>query len=128
MQTRILMRASALFMGALGVGASFLPQEIVEGAGLPPDPYAVLLVQVLGAVYLGFAGLNWMARGVLIGGIYARPLALGNFFHFGVVAVVLIKALAAGGATTAVGGAAVPYVVFALWFGVVLFRHPSQPG
>jgi hypothetical protein len=122
------MGGTALFMGAIGLAASFLPQEILAGAGLPADRLAVVLVQVLGAVYLGFAILNWMARGILIGGVYARPVALGNFLHFGVVAVVLLKALLAGGAATVLGAATVPYAVFGLWFGAVLLRHPSEPG
>ena len=35
--------------------------------------------------------MNWMAKTVLIGGIYARPLAIGNFTHFLVGALALLK-------------------------------------
>jgi hypothetical protein len=90
------MTTSALFMGLLGLAASFLPQEILAAAGMPEESLpelAVILVQALGALYLGFAILNWMAKGILVGGIYARPLALGNFLHFSVVTVVLVKAI-----------------------------------
>jgi hypothetical protein len=35
--------------------------------------------------------LNWMAKGTRIGGIYNIPIAIGNFMHFGVGAMTLIK-------------------------------------
>lgn len=128
MKTRWLMSASALFMGALGVAASFLPQEVLAYAGAPPGAPVVLLLQVLGALYLGFAMLNWMARGSLMGGIYGRPLAMGNFLHFFMVALLLLKALAAGPATPGIVIGALAYTVFGLWFGLVLFRNPTGRG
>jgi hypothetical protein len=112
MKTRILMASSAVLMGVAGIA--------------PPAGLAVVMTQVLGALYLGFAILNWTARGVLIGGVYAKPLALGNFLHFTVVAVILLKALVAPGpATPALWVAAGVYLVFAVWFGGTLFTHPS---
>jgi hypothetical protein len=66
-----------------------------------------------------------MARGVLIGGIYARPLALGNFLHFFVVAVTLIKVLFELRLPLIVG-LTISYTVLAAWFGLVLFTHPGR--
>ena len=91
--------------------------------GSIPDNATVLLVQMAGAVYLGFAMLNWMARGILIGGIYARPVALGNFLHFLMVAITLTKAAAAFAVVPLAISAAV-FSVFAIWFGAVLFKPP----
>src|ERR1700687_721640 len=96
MNTRLLMSLSALFMAGLGVVASFLPHEIATHFGARPDSQIVLVIQIGGTAYLGFAILNWMARAVLIGGIYSLPVALGNFLHFGVVAIILLKALITG--------------------------------
>lgn len=127
MRTRTLMAASALFLGLLGLAASFLPQEILAAAGVPADatpPLVVVLVQVVGALYLGFAILNWMAKGILVGGIYARPLALGNFLHFSVVTVVLAKALFGSGPSTVLFALVLPYAVLATGFGVALFTDP----
>jgi hypothetical protein len=124
MKTTLLMSSSALFMAAMGVIASFLPQEIAAHFGAPADSHFVLMVQVGGAVYLGFAILNWMAKAILIGGIYGRPVALGNFIHFAVTAIVLLKALAAGSRGAEIIAGAVIYSTFAGWFGLVLFTHP----
>ena len=90
-----------------------------------PDTPTLLLVQMTGALYLGFAILNWTARGVLIGGIYARPVALGNFLHFAMVSVMLIKAAIVHGVVQLAISATV-FSVFAIWFGLVLFRPPSS--
>jgi len=128
MNTKILMGASALFMAILGIVASFLPQEILAYAGSRPEGLGVLVVQITGALYLGFASLNWMARANLIGGIYSRPVALGNFFHFAIVGVVLLKALMAGQNTAEIVVGTAAYSAFAISFGLVLFTHPSQVG
>lgn len=128
MNTRMLMSLSALFMAILGVFASFLPQEILAYSGSKPAGLGVLLIQICGAMYMGFAIVNWMARANIIGGIYSRPVALGNFFHFAVAGIVLLKALIAGQRTTEIVAGAVAYSVFAIWFGLVLFTHPSQAG
>jgi len=125
MQTRILMGASALFMAVLGAAASFLPEEILRYTSTVPAPLINSVVQTCGALYLGFAVLNWMARGVLIGGIYSRPLALGNFLHFVVVTVTLVKVLFELRLPLIIG-LTVAYAVFAAWFGLVLFMHPRR--
>jgi len=125
MQTRILMGASALFMAVLGAAASFLPEEILRYTSTVPAPLINSVVQTCGALYLGFAVLNWMARGVLIGGIYSRPLALGNFLHFLVVTVTLAKVLFELRLPLIIG-LTVAYAVFAAWFGLVLFMHPRR--
>jgi len=126
MNTRALMTASAAFLGALGVAASFAPQEIVARYGADPGGMAAIGVQIAGALYLGVAMLDWMARGNLIGGIYSRPVAVANFVHYAIAATVLVKA--------AIGGSRPPEVLlgtaacglFAILFGRVLFTHPTQ--
>jgi uncharacterized protein with PQ loop repeat len=124
MSTRILMITSAAFLALIGLATSFMPQEVLALHGTVPDNATLLMVQMMGAIYLGFAFLNWMARGVLIGGIYARPIAIGNFLHFGMVAIMLTKAAIVYEATPLAMSAFV-YAVFAVGFGVVLFTTPG---
>ena len=127
MKTKALMSLSAILMAALGLAASFLPQEILSYFGAEPRSLGVLLIQIVGALYLGFAMLNWMARSNLIGGVYSRPVAMGNFLHFAVVAVTLLKALLSGTRAEILLVGAVVYSVFAVWFGLVVFTHPTKP-
>ena len=117
------MISSAALMAVIGLGMSFMPQEVLGMHGTVPDNATVLLLQMAGAVYLGFAMLNWAARGVLIGGIYARPVAAGNFLHFVMVAITLIKAAIAFSVVPLAMSAAV-FSLFAIWFGIVLFKPP----
>jgi len=127
MHTKLLMSLSALFMVALGLLASFLPQEIAAHLGAPPGSGIVLIIQIGGALYLGFAILNWTAKAILIGGIYSRPVALGNFLHFAVVAITLLKALLGGSRSNEIIVGAIIYFFFGVWFGLVLFTHPTRP-
>jgi len=126
MNTRLLMTASAVFTGLLGGAASFLPQEILTHFGAAPDDVSVLVLQFAGALYLGFAMLNWMARANLIGGIYSRPVAMGNFLHFTMGALVLVRAWVDGDAGVAIPAAGGVYALFAVAFGAVLFTHPAS--
>lgn len=128
------MTASAAFLLALGLVTTFAPQELLAYADSPPQPSLILILQTTGALYLGFAILNWTARYSLIGGIYSRPVALGNLLHFFAVSMALLKAvtsdrLHAGrhqaiAPTFALLSIALLYVVFAAWFGLVVFGSP----
>jgi hypothetical protein len=126
MKTGILMRASALTIGVIGLALSFLPGEILSHYGAQSEWGSELVLQAAGAAYVGFAVMNWMARDILIGGIYSRPLAMGNFVHFVVVTITLLKVLLDGHLRVAVAIAFVVFAVFAVWFGFVAFTHPIQ--
>lgn len=121
--SRILMMLSAVFMVIAGLITSYFPDRVLETHGTVPDGPTVLLIQMMGALYLGFALLNWTARGVIIGGIYARPLALGNFLHFAMVAVMLTREAIEHGVVQLATSAAV-FSAFAIGFGILLFRPP----
>jgi hypothetical protein len=127
LNTRTLMTLSALFLAAAGVAITFLPQELMAHTGAQATPTAVLLIQLLGACYVGLAALNWMSRGAHIGGIYGRPLSMANFFHFAIGASALIKGAVALGFPLEVSVAAAVYAAFGAWFGVTLFTHPAPP-
>ena len=93
MNAKIVMIASAVFFGLMGIGLSFLPEELYGYVSTEVNQISILMLQILGAAYLGFAMLNWMTRNNLIGGIYGKPLIIGNFVHFLVSFFALIKIL-----------------------------------
>ena len=128
MKTKLLIGISALSMAILGVISSFFPQEILVYSGSIPQDFGILLVQIIGALYIGFAILNWMSRANLIGGIYNRHIAMSNFFHFAIGGVVLLKSLMDGQNDVVIIVSAVVYSAFAISFGIVLFTHPNQVG
>ena len=122
MQTKILMIVSAIFMAAIGLAASFMPSELLDLADAWSEVVEVSLVQVLGALYLGFALLNWTARSHIASGIYSRPIVLGNFMHTGLVSVILGKLWLANYHTLPVIIGLVIYAIFAICFAIVLLR------
>lgn len=91
MFSRGLMIASALFLGAMGVGLSFWPQELLLFFDMDVLPMTVLIMQLAGSLYLSLAILNWMSKSTLIGGGYGRPLLIANLIHFKVSSITLVK-------------------------------------
>jgi len=126
MNTKYLMISSAVVTGFLGLTASFLPTELLKEIGATANELPTLFVQITGALYLGFAIMNWMAKAVLIGGIYAKPLGMGNFLHFTVAALALFKFAIRSQNSMYVWTATIVYSVFAILFGLVVFTSPKQ--
>ena len=93
MKTKFLMTSSALFCGIIGILLLFLPNEIAEYLNVEPTIISILFLKILSALYLGFGILNWTVKGSLIGGIYNRPIALGNLLHFVVGSIELVKVI-----------------------------------
>ena len=121
MNTKVLMAASAVIFGLI---LSFLPNETALFFNSDFNIMLTLFIQLVGALYLGFAMMNWMAKGSTIGGIYNKPIAIGNFMHFATATIVFSKALTSEASLPMLVGMAI-YATFSLWFGLVIFRHPG---
>ncbi len=127
MNTKTILTASAIFMGVLGICLSFLPHEIVQFFNMPSGQLSAVFLQLLGATLMGFAILNWMSKEVRIGGIFNKPLALGNFLHFGAGVLALAKAISHIEVhPEIVMGLTVLYGLFALTFGYIFRTHPKE--
>lgn len=125
MTTRLLMLTSSLFLAFIGITLSFFLQETASFFTKNAEPFTALLLQLTGGLYLGFALLNYMAKGVLLGGIYNRPIAMANFTHFLVTGLALLKGSAALQNPTVYWAISLLYLLFALSFGLVTFTHPA---
>lgn len=126
MNTKLLMISSASIMGLFSIIATFLPNEILIALGQIPTALLILMLQITGAIYFGFAIMNWMAKTVLIGGIYARPLAMGNFSHFIIVALALMKFIPSHSVSIYFWIVTIIYALFAIFFGIVLYNGPVK--
>lgn len=81
----------------------------------------------MGALYLGFAMMNWMARSSIFGGIYNRPIVIGNFMHFGVGALALVKAIRnIETHQEIIIALLIIYSIFAVSFAYVFKKNPSK--
>ena len=118
------MTTSAIILGITGVVLTFMPQEVANFFQLTEA--ATILFQILGALYFGFAILNWTAKANLIGGIYSRPVCIGNFTHFFIGGLALTKLVLHHNFGTGILICAILYLLFAILFGYVFFTNPSS--
>jgi hypothetical protein len=121
------MIASALFMALIGLALTFAPGEISDALG-SGDAYGwqLVIMQLCGALYCGFALMNWMAKGALLGGIYGRPIVIGNLAHFTMGALLLLKMSSAPSDEPVRWVLFAAYAVFAVVFGYVMMTHPGK--
>ena len=127
MNTKLLMTTSSLLIGLAGVFALFAPDVLLAMVGVPvADPLSVL-IQLLGALYFSMALMNWTAKDSAIGGIYARPVSLGNFTHFFVGTLLLIRYHLSNEFNLLVFLVLVVYVIFAALFYWLVFRATGMP-
>lgn len=118
------MIASAVFMGLTGIALSFMPNEVLRTLGQVPNQALALTLQLTGALYFGFAITNWMAKTVLIGGIYSKPLSIGNFAHFFIAGLALVKSsFNSNTSSSYIFILTIIYIIFAVLFGYVTFIH-----
>ena len=98
----------------VGLALLFAGREVTAVALSAPAPEP--LPSLLGAAYLGFAAMNWIARHNVLGGIYGRAVVAANQTHFVIGALTLAKPLLTWSATAPVMMIGVAYAVGALYF------------
>lgn len=113
--------ASALFIS--GMATLFAPDEIARLLDPVSPSSLAVVIQLFGGSLLGFALLNWMSRRNRIGGIYARPIGLGNLMFFATAALTLVKAASRGHLPFVLMGAGAVFGVLAASFAWLVFAH-----
>lgn len=126
MSTRLLLQSSALLLVFLGVLLSFLPAEIGSFMGFTQGLATQMALPLLGAVYFGFGMLNYMSKRAVVGGIYGRPLVVGNFSHFLIAALALLKAQDLLSTYPWLWALAIAFGLLAVAFGRLLFVQPAK--
>ena len=125
MNTKLLMTLSAMILALIGISLIFLPNEILDYLELSVSETLQLLMQIIGSLYFALAILNWMSKGSIIGGIYNRPIAMANLTHFVIAGLALIKGILANPSLSyVIWSIAIIYSIFAIFFGIVAFKHP----
>jgi glucose uptake protein GlcU len=122
MNTKLLMTASSLVLGLAGIFALFAPEVLLAMLGVPMANPLSVLIQLVGASYFSLALMNWTAKDSAIGGIYARPISLGNFAHFFIGTLLLAKYLLSKGFNMSIFLMLVVYAIFASLFYWLVFR------
>jgi hypothetical protein len=92
LSTRRLLEACALLLFVTGLLLLFVPGELLRLYGPPAPPLTLHVAQLLAAALLGLGALDWLSRGMIIGGIYGRPVVVANMAATGIGALVLLRA------------------------------------
>jgi hypothetical protein len=122
MNTKILMTAASLILAAAGVFALFVPDVVLSLVNTSVTAQLSALVQLMGTLYFGFAIMNWTAKDSAIGGIYARPVSLGNFGHFFAGGLLLLRYQFSNPFNLFIMILLILYVIFAILFYWLVFR------
>jgi hypothetical protein len=101
MLLKLMLTASAFYLGALGVGFMFAPQQIGIGA-VPSDPPPALLayLRIFGGPCVGIAVLNWLTRNVERSSA-RNAVVIANAVGFGSVTLMDVWGVFGGGAREA---------------------------
>jgi hypothetical protein len=91
-QSKYILTTSAVIYLLFGLGISFLPEETGRIFGTASQ-YGVdlLLMKVIGALFFGIGVINFMSRKTIVGGIYGRPITLGNAMLSMIIASQFLK-------------------------------------
>ena len=123
MNTKILMTTSSLILGLAGIFALFAPENLLTMLSAPIVNPLPTLIQLLGALYFSMSLINWTAKDSAIGGVYARPISLGNFSHFFSGMFILGKYLLANEFNIFTLLIELVYAILAFLFYWLVFRH-----
>lgn len=122
------MEATAIGLGVVALVLIFAPELVLSRLAIEPTGAAVPLTQLYGAALFGFAQMFWVARGMLLGGIYGRAVVVGGFGHSFVGMFVLFHAVRAAARNPVIWAACAVYTALAIAFGVMMFgRGPAAP-
>ena len=126
MKLNNLMVINAIVAALFGIAFVLVPAQVIQLYGITVDAPLKYVGQLLGASFVGFAFLTWLARNATDSDA-RRAIVLALFVSDGVGFVVaLIGQLA--GVVNSLGWLNVAiYLLFALGFGYFQFNRPASP-
>lgn len=127
MPGRLILTVSAIVLFIAGGATLFAPDELARALDPSASRGLAVIIQLVGSGFLGFALMNWMSRRNRIGGIYARPLGMGNLLPFATAALTLGKAAAAEKLPAAGIGVCGVLAVLAASFAWLVFAYDPVP-
>jgi len=120
-----IMHLSAFVNGITGIVISFFPRETGKLINTSSQSGTdLLLIKLIGATLFGYGVMNFLARNSVIGGIYGKPMVIGNMIFHLIVGGQLLKFIAGGSAAIPLIPAAVIYTLLAAGFLRMNFTSP----
>lgn len=127
MNTKTLMTVTSVILALAGFVTLFVPDVLLSLLNTSVTAQSSLMVQLMGALYFAFALMNWTAKDSSIGGIYARPVSLGNFGHFFIGTLLLGKYQLSHELNISIAIALIVYAIFGALFYWLVFRATGIP-
>jgi len=121
-----MMTGAAIVLGFGGIACLFIPEEILKLYDPATEHIHGLLVQLLGASFLGFATLDWVCRKSILGGIYGRPVVGSNLTHFLIGGLLMVRATFSQPDNVVLWVTLAAYAQFAIVYAVILFGPPPR--
>lgn len=115
------MISSSIVLAAAALLALFAPDEVFGMKNIPDTSPLPVLLQIMGALYFSLAIINWTTKDNTISGTYLQQIALGNFAHFLVGALILGKFALSNSQNMFILIAMSVYAFFAFFFWQVAF-------
>ena len=124
------MEATAIVLGAAALALIFAPELVLARFAIEPSATVIPLAQLYGAALFGLAITSWIARTMLLGGIYGKAVVAGGFGHALVGVFALLRAVRASSGNSFLWLAFALYAMLAIAFGTLMFgsgpRAPSD--
>jgi hypothetical protein len=122
------MEATAIVLGAAAIALIFAPELMLARFAIEPGVAVIPLAQLYGAALFGLAITSWIARTMLLGGIYGKAVVAGGFGHALVGVFALLHAVRASSGNSFLWVACAIYAMLAIAFGTLMFGSgPSAP-
>jgi hypothetical protein len=121
------MEATAIVLGLAALALIFAPELVLARFAIEPATAVLPLAQLYGAALFGLALTAWMARTMLLGGIYGKAVVAGGFGHSLVGVFALVHAVRASSDNRFLWTACAIYALLALGFANLMFgRGPKS--
>jgi hypothetical protein len=129
MTPRLYLTVLAIVPLVFGLGFILMPTQVLALYGVAANAQVAATAQLLGAAYVGFAVLNWLARTLPEGDRGLRAVLMGNLTSNALgFAVTLINQLTVPGVTNGlIWSSVILYLLFALGAGYLLFMPSARP-
>lgn len=120
MNTKVIITVSAFFLGIIGLFFLFAPDETINLLNIKIDQSYV--IQLMGSSFIALGIIDWMAKSIVLGGIYGRAIIVGNLSNYLTGSFVLID-----NASEVISLIVLSvYIIFTLLFGILLFSDPLK--
>ena len=121
MNSKNILSSYAILTAFAGIAMLFLGDEVTTLLNVQSSP---LINALLAALLFGFATTNWHSKNLTVGGVYGRPLVLGNLSHTLIGAISLVKIVAVNQNPLTII-LTIIYAIYAAAFTWLMYTHPK---